>query len=306
MTDTPKRLPPFKPELRQAIREGRKTMTRRLIKGDVSPCINPSCGDSGGYPVGDGDGGCQEEQCEYCDTVPTSIFNLLKKCPYGKPGDKSWQTGEPPTDGYYHVKDLLGESKGGDSRPVWITKYMGSLLWGFSESDDRECTSLDGGPTMETIQWKRPGDVRFLIEPLESYDHICGDTLAIYRDTCGWVFPQLTWRWSKPYLTSIHMPTVAARTFVRLTEIRVERLQDISEADAKAEGVSREWCDDGGESPGHYIYFTAATEKGSGHNTARAAFKELWDSINGKRCPWSENPYLWVVAWEPLDGKAAV
>ena len=42
-------------------------------------CPNPNCKDSGGYPVDDGYGGCEEEQCQFCWTVENSMFNYTRK-----------------------------------------------------------------------------------------------------------------------------------------------------------------------------------------------------------------------------------
>jgi hypothetical protein len=78
---------------------------------------------------------------------------------------------------------------------------------------------------------------------------------------------------------SIHMPRWASRITLELTGVRVERLQDISDDDAKAEGVVRnEWSWDDGESP----------------TTDREAFECVWVAING-RGSWDANPWVWVI-----------
>jgi hypothetical protein len=79
---------------------------------------------------------------------------------------------------------------------------------------------------------------------------------------------------------SIHMPRAASRIALRITDVRVERLQDISEEDAAAEG----W-------PGP-----------DEANTIRNAYpiawySHLWEQINGKRS-WSDNPFVWAVSFE--------
>ena len=49
-----------------------------MEKHEPENCPNSYCGNSGGYPVPDGHGDWQEEQCEFCWTNPNSVFNLKK------------------------------------------------------------------------------------------------------------------------------------------------------------------------------------------------------------------------------------
>ena len=79
----------------------------------------------------------------------------------------------------------------------------------------------------------------------------------------------------------IHMPRWASRITLTVTDVRVQRVQEISEADARAEGVHPFQAPEGNE-------VVAWTFKQS--------FARLWDSLNGKRpgCSWAESP--WVAA----------
>lgn len=79
----------------------------------------------------------------------------------------------------------------------------------------------------------------------------------------------LSWR------PSIHMPRAASRITLEVTGVRVERLGDVSESDARAEGVQ-----------------------------SVAEFKELWASINGPSS-WDANPWVWVVEVKRVEGGAA-
>lgn len=102
-------------------------------------------------------------------------------------------------------------------------------------------------------------------------------------------------RW-KP---SIHMPRSACRTILHIINIRIERLHDISESDAEAEGVYREW--DGT----HYWYKNYLTKKlFQGHPTDRASmsFFTLWESITGKSSTgWDRNPWVWVIEFKRCE-----
>ncbi len=77
---------------------------------------------------------------------------------------------------------------------------------------------------------------------------------------------------------SIHMPRSLSRITLEITGVRVERLQDISEADAAAEGVQ-------------------AKHAADADWTAREAFCVLWESINGGGS-WDANPWVWVVEFK--------
>jgi hypothetical protein len=88
---------------------------------------------------------------------------------------------------------------------------------------------------------------------------------------------------------SIHMPRWASRINLKITGIRVERLQDISAADAQAEGLSCDACG----------WFVPGNTK-TGAPTAVECFSQLWDSINGEKCPWQSNPLVWVVEFKLL------
>lgn len=81
---------------------------------------------------------------------------------------------------------------------------------------------------------------------------------------------------------SIHMPKWASRIWLEVTDVRVERVQEIKNADYLSEGVQP-----------HPPYGSPASY--------RTQFRELWDSINAKRAPWAENPWVWVVSFRRGD-----
>lgn len=89
----------------------------------------------------------------------------------------------------------------------------------------------------------------------------------------------------KRWRPSIHMPRWASRLTLEIAGVRAERVQEIGEADAKAEG-----CD--GDCPIGYI---PAYEKAP----FAYHYAQLWDSINAARgFPWSSNPFVWVVTFK--------
>lgn len=105
-----------------------------------------------------------------------------------------------------------------------------------------------------------------------------------------------------PWRPSIHMPRWASRITLEVTGVRVERLQDISEADAVAEGIER-----GDGFPGWYRGPLAGdspslVQCGFKIPTAfpRLAYRALWESINGPGS-WDANPWVWCVEFRRTD-----
>lgn len=101
---------------------------------------------------------------------------------------------------------------------------------------------------------------------------------------------RLTWEKWRP---SIHMPRWASRLTLRVTDVRVERVQDITEDDARAEGVYP-LC-------GGYCAGGADAEWNA---TARAAFEGLWCATYGD-ASWTANTWVWVVSFDREGGRDA-
>lgn len=104
-----------------------------------------------------------------------------------------------------------------------------------------------------------------------------------------------TWR------TPIFMPRKLSRLTLVITEIRAERLQEISEIDALDEGIVREELPrdpDNFHPPGSYG-FIAIKGRGIIHQTPQQAYQQTWDALNAKRgFPWSSNPWVWCITFE--------
>lgn len=87
--------------------------------------------------------------------------------------------------------------------------------------------------------------------------------------------------WAGPWKPSIFMPRAACRTLLEITSVRVERLQDISEADALAEGCKP-----------NYLPNRAYEDQ-----PYRSGFVSLWQGINGHGS-WAANPWVWVIEFK--------
>lgn len=141
-----------------------------------------------------------------------------------------------------------------------------------------------------------PGD-RLWVREAFSYDR-----LDVDRDG---ILPPWYWAdgnpdagdWTRPK-PSIHMPRWASRLTLIVTDVRVQRLQDISEDDARAEGIEH----DQDRSRGNVIAWRDYLDRGGKCGTAIASFRSLWDSLNAERAPWAGNPWVVAVTFRPVLG----
>jgi hypothetical protein len=169
----------------------------------------------------------------------------------------------------------------------------------------------------------QPGNILYVKETFCAFVHehiLNNDAYAYKADStpdserarndyvkCGYPY-----RWHSP----MFMPRAAARIFLRVVSVRIERIQDISEADAIAEGVPQH---EGEGIPA--IYCRAC--KGTGFvimpvnggasesdcpncDTAVKRYHNLWDFLNGKRnhgaYAWEKNPWVYAYGLERMDG----
>lgn len=201
----------------RAILEGRKTVTRRVVKPAPQMVTDHSA-----VPW-EGD--------------PGVLLRLLeqsgRKCPYGQPGDRLWVRESLRYDSEYGHFYAAGGKHG-------ETVYLCSLL----DDDDKQT-----GP---------------------SYDGL---------------LPERS-------VPSIHLHRRYSRILLEITAVRVERLQEITEQQALAEGIDLEQLADSQER-----YDMVADHNMTGRPTAGGEFRDLWASINGIES-WDANPWCWVVEFK--------
>ena len=86
---------------------------------------------------------------------------------------------------------------------------------------------------------------------------------------------------------SIHMPRWASRGLDEITDVRVQRVQDISEEDAIAEGIN--------------IHGFQGSTDGISGREHRIEYATLWDQIYGKRAPLASNPWVWCLTFKVIE-----
>lgn len=133
--------------------------------------------------------------------------------------------------------------------------------------------------------------------------HIDEDRSVFYPADEACTFPYDAGCYAGRTRPSIHMPRWASRILLEVTDVRVERLQDIRDHDVAAEGCNipegamvSKFCDTVFGSP-------IASIEPQNEKAYQPHFKELWESINGKGS-WDENPWLWVVEFKVVEVKS--
>ena len=211
----------FSTPMVQAILDGRKTMTRRVVK----PQPRPENSYFGGIVTSSTDNsliGC----VGFCRSA-LAVCDHDYRRPRYQPGDILWV------------------------RETWFCDECDPDCAGRTEKS--ECT----------------------------FNHV-GDCCYGYKTQYTEPIPsdmKIKWR------PSIFMPKEAARIFLRVTDVRVERVQDILCGDMKREGCIPETATGGHHTQWKDDYWIP-----------------LWDNINAKRgYPWSSNPWVWVISFERTD-----
>lgn len=153
-----------------------------------------------------------------------------------------------------------------------------------------------------------PGDILYVRETIWQkvghYLDVDGETKGIFCHEYKYVAtdekPETGWDYSWVKRPSIHMPKEAARIWLKVTDVRVERLQDITPKGAESEGVGNLFYDDIGYGEKNY-----GTEVDTEYGIAKEQFAWLWESTIKKsdldRYGWDANPWVWVIEFERCE-----
>lgn len=203
----------FSTPMVQAILEGRKTQTRRIVK----------------YPLKSKDA---QVSIGYDNTPPIPYWSPIQI------GDILWVR---EAWDYYETSEECIDENTIEYHIAFAYKALNTL------------------PKINDIQWAKVSEDKYW-KAQEKIDY------EENHNSSGW----------KP---SIHMPREAARIFLEVVSVRAERLQDISERDAFAEGAT--WSDTLGKA-------------------SLKAFQSIWKDIHGEKS-WEENPFVWVYEFKRIE-----
>ncbi|MGB6056351.1 MAG: hypothetical protein WBG17_14055 [Burkholderiaceae bacterium] len=201
------------------------------------------------------------------------------------------------------VRALLDGTKTQTRRAVKPRNGGTILGWGGPGIAMENLGTIDGCMHVETVlcPYGQPGDRLWVRETwkygVAAYD-LQNVEVAQYQATPG-VNDNADQevhmaQWEDRWRPSIHMPRWASRITIKITSVRVERLQDISEADAFAEGVYDGTpcrCDE----PLDFV--RSCGNCGGRLVNAIYLYRTLWESLNGPGS-WDANPWVWVVEFE--------
>lgn len=186
---------------------------------------------------------------------------------------------------------------GGEDRMGWLAEDWCGNVVGAAEADAFRCPY--GEPGRDRLWVRETWRTEELPSGLDGIRFRADDAFVPIEDSPEaadrWGYAHENGKHGTKWRPSIFMRRWASRLTLEVAGVRVERLHDISEEDARAEGVGS--IDIIGESVSH----PRAAWAVAGHVTAREHFAALWDEINGARASWASNPWVWVVGFKRIE-----
>ena len=177
---------------------------------------------------------------------------------------------------------------------IWV-EIENRHQWAWTSGDDEEV--LPNEPQF-ICPYGQPGDRLWVREAFaEGIHQMAGLNHWAYAADHFGTQQRLGDRW-KP---SIHMPRAASRITMEITGVRVERLQDIGEADCIAEGIERPE-DMSTEAIEAMDVWPTGSEREcfNALNQPVHQYRRLWEQINGPES-WSANPWVWVIEFKRIE-----
>lgn len=186
------------------------------------------------------------------------------------------------------VRKILDGKKTQTRRPLGLLPFGAPSVIAPHELDDGRFGFFDDADVTYVCKFGRPGDVLWVREtwqqvyPLGARDRLASAETPVKGNSKYRLLYAATLDEEEPprWRPSIHMPRWACRLFLEITDVRVERVQDISEADAVAEGME-------------------PFESCPGTPEPKAAFAQAWDATYPGS--WERNDWVWVISFRRTD-----
>lgn len=238
----------FSAPMVKALLEGRKTMTRRIVKPEPVRSLERTEAISETFEIHRARG-WRWKDTYVSDDLPGGLSaGIWERSPYGEPGDRLW------------------------AKETWWHHGQWRLNWNGKPND----WHWDG--------WQ-PKNENAHLDDLRRFDR---PDAGIVSTKDNREAGAMVWR-LRP---SLYLPRWASRITLEVTDVRVERLQDITADDAVAEGIAREPNQCGCEFCSRTSQMCPATATG-----VIEEFRDLWVGINGVES-WASNPWVWVVSFK--------
>lgn len=249
----------FNGEMTRAILDGRKTQTRRIMKVQPSEDFTPmNMALETDYKARWYTPGVVDKD-GYLQPASKEVFGVSNEnegysCPFGAVGDRIWVR---------ETWAILGNEDG--CCIDWEEKLC--------KADERSAARIYRASCEQ-----KPGNYGLWSIP----------------DDADWKPHTKDHQYEGAWRPSIHMPRWASRILLEITDVRVERLNSISQEDAQAEGMELT-----GWRPTY-----SDPDSGGEVMTPYDNFAELWSSICGDES-WKANPWVWVISFKRVEGGAA-
>lgn len=192
------------------------------------------------------------------------------------------------------IQAILDGRKSMTRRVMKPQPYKDGMWWQYNKhsSGTIDPHEIGNEPLCVKCPYGKAGDILYVRETWATQRPAIGPGEEI-PDYTNYIYkadnPEPYWgngKWKSPRF----MPKAAARIFLKVTDVRVERLQEITPDDCEREGIEID-----------YDYPIIGPCEADYQLRASEPFQELWDLINSKKYPWSSNPWVWVIIFTRID-----